>query len=198
MCSKLQRHDNLVSNLNEHSILKIHDFSQNYTCLLPEEIQSLHWTQEQATIYPIVVLTKVVEDVREDHHVFISEDRHHDVPFVELCNNILHEHYRDRGLTITHDIEYNDGCASQFKCICAFRSLARQEIRITQVFCETSHGQSKSGGLGGVVKSYASHAVCGERKVIWDAKELVNFFNENLVVQHAYESNKPMLNRIFF
>lgn len=48
--------DNLVNNLNKHSILKIHNFSENYTCLLPEEIQSLHWVQETATVYPIVVL----------------------------------------------------------------------------------------------------------------------------------------------
>ena len=34
--------DNLVNNLNVNSILKIHNFSENYTCLLPEEIQSLH------------------------------------------------------------------------------------------------------------------------------------------------------------
>ena len=36
----------LVANLNEHNILNIHDFSKNYTCLLSEEIQSLHWTQK--------------------------------------------------------------------------------------------------------------------------------------------------------
>ena len=34
--------DSLVNNLNVNSILKIHSFSENYTCLLPEEIQSLH------------------------------------------------------------------------------------------------------------------------------------------------------------
>ena len=94
-------YDNLVANLNEHTILKIHNFSETYTCLLPEEIQSLHWNQEQATVYPIVVLRKVGEEVREDHLIFISEDRKHDVPFVELCNDMLHKHYQDDGLSIT-------------------------------------------------------------------------------------------------
>ena len=191
-------YDNLVANLNEHTILKIHNFSETYMCLLPEEIQSLHWNQEQATVYPIVVLRKVGEEAREDHLIFISEDRKHDVPFVELCNDMLHKHYQDEGLSITNDIEYNDGCASQFKYIRAFSSLARRPIKTTQVFCETSHGKSKSDGLGSVVKSYATRAVCGERMVIRDAKELVDFFNETLVVKDAYESNKPMLNRIFF
>ena len=52
-------YDKIISNLNEHSILKIHDFLENYACLLPEEIQSLQWTQETATVYPTVVIAKV-------------------------------------------------------------------------------------------------------------------------------------------
>ena len=48
-------------------------------------------------------------------------------------------------------------------------------------FCEKNRGKSKSDDLGGIVKSYASRAVCGERQVIRDTKELVAFSNENLV-----------------
>ena len=150
-------YDNIIANLDEHSILKIRDFSENYTCLLPEEIQSVHWTQDTATLYPIVVLRKVGEDIREDYLVFVSDDKMH-VPFVEHCNGLLHKFYETEGVAITHDIEYNDGCASQFKCIRAFSALARRPIKTT-VFCETSHSKSKSDGLGGVVKLYASRAV---------------------------------------
>ena len=35
-------YDKIIANFSEHSILKIHDFSENYACLLPEEIQSVH------------------------------------------------------------------------------------------------------------------------------------------------------------
>ena len=190
--------DSLVDNLDENSILKIHDFSENYTCLLPEEIQSLHWTQEMATVYPIVVMRKLGDNIREDHLVFISDDKTHDVPFVEKCNEILHDYYAEEGLIITHDIEYNDGCGSQFKCIRAFVSLARRPIKTSRIFTETRHGKSKSDGLGGVVKSYASRAVCGERRVIRNAEELSNFFKETLVVKSAVDSMRPMLNRLFF
>ena len=71
--------------------------------------------------------------------------------------------HQKKGLSITRDVEYNDGCASQFKCICAFSSLARDSIKTIQIFCETSLGKSKSDGFGGVVKSYATRAVCGKR-----------------------------------
>ena len=190
-------YEQIIANLNESTIFKIHDFSENYTCLLPDEIQSIHWVQETASVYPIVVLRKVNNDIREDHITFISNDKTHDVAFVEYSNEILHRHYRDDGLNIQHDIEYNDGCASQFKCIRAFSNLARRPVKTTRIFCETSHGKSKSDGLGGVLKSYASRSVCGEQTVIRNAKELFDFLNETLVVKNDIESQKPMLNRLF-
>ena len=52
--------------MSDKKIIKIQDFSGNYTCLLPEEIMSIHWTQEQATVYPVVVLRKVDGILRED------------------------------------------------------------------------------------------------------------------------------------
>ena len=184
-------YDELVSSLDENTIIKIHDFSENYMCLLPDEIQSLHWTQETATVYPVVVLRRVNGDVREDHITFISNDTNHNVPFVELCNNWLHKDYQDQGVEIVHDVEYNDGCSSQFKCI-----RARRNIRTTRIFCE-NHGKSKSDGLGGVIKCYVSRSVCSEKSVIQDGKELYKFFQERLLVRDAFDSPKLMLNRLF-
>ena len=190
-------YDQLIENLTENMILKIHDFSENYTCLALHEIQSLHWAQEQATVYPVVVV-RWLNDVKwEDHITFISSDLKHDVPFVEFCNDLLHEYYKSEGYNITHDIEYNDGCSSQFKCIKAFSSLARRNIKTTRIFCETSHGKSKSDGLGGVIKSFVYRDVCGSEKIIRNAKELYDYCIENLTV-HNVENGKPMLNRLFF
>ena len=129
--------------------------------------------------------------------MFVSDDKKKDVPFVEYCNYMLQNHYKKEGVLVKHDIEYNDGCASQFKCIRAFSNLARRNIKTTRIFCETSHRKSKSDGLGGVVKSFASCAVCGEHQLIRDAKELYLFFEMNLSVKGALDSNKPMLNHIF-
>ena len=86
-----------VNNLDKYSILKIHDFSENYACLLLGEIQSLHWTQETAAVYSIVAMQKLGENVREDNLFFISDDKNHDVPFVEKGNEILHDHYAGAG-----------------------------------------------------------------------------------------------------
>ena len=87
-------YDQLIENLTENMILKIHYFSENYTCLVPHEIQSLRWTQEQAIVYPVVVLRRVNDVIREDHIIFTSSDLKHDVLFVEFCNDLLHEYYK--------------------------------------------------------------------------------------------------------
>ena len=186
--------DKLVKNLDKNSILKIHDFSENCTCLLTEENQSL---QETFTVHLIVVMRKAGADVREGHLVFISDDKKLDVPFVEKSNEILHCHYAEDGRPIKHNIEQNDGYPFQIKYMWAFSSLARRPVKITHIFCETSHGKSKSIRLGGVVKAFATSAVCGERRIIRNAKELTDFFNEMLVVKSAIESHQPMLNWLF-
>ena len=48
-----------IAGVTNTTIVKTQDFSENYKCLLPEEIMSIHWTQEQATVYPVVVLRKI-------------------------------------------------------------------------------------------------------------------------------------------
>ena len=55
--------------------------------------------------------------LREDHFTFISNDLTHDVPFVELCNSMIHTYYGERDINIELDIEFNDGSASQYKCV---------------------------------------------------------------------------------
>ena len=143
-------------------------------------------------------MQKVSNEIRENHLMFISDDKKHDVPFIEKCIEIFHDHYVEEGLQINHNIEYNDGCSSQFKCIRAFSSLARRPVKTTRIFCETNHRKSKSDGLAGVVKAFGSRAVCSERCVIRDAKELTDLFDKTLEVKSAIESNRPMLKRLFF
>ena len=48
------------------------------------------------------------------------------------------------------------------------------------------------------MKSFASRAVCGERTIIRNAKELVEFYKQNMMVKSATSSKRPMLNRLFY
>ena len=115
------------------------------------------------------------------------------MPFAKKCNEILEDNYAGEGFSIDRNIEFNDGCGMQFKCIRAFTSLARRDVKSSCIFTKTSHRKSKSDGLGGAFKSFASRAVCGERRVIIIAEELMAFFKEALVVKSAVEIHRPML-----
>ena len=119
--------NSIKNSLKSEQISKIQDFSENYTCLVPEEVQSLHWTQTQVTIFPVVVFRRDdTNNLTEEHLVFISADLHHECAFVEYVNMKIHQYYESIGVKINHDIEFNDGCSAQFK---SFWLFAKRQIR---------------------------------------------------------------------
>lgn len=103
--------------------------SENYTCFLPNEIMSIHWTEKKATVFS-VVLVKVNGVVREDHSLlgktilFLLARVEACHSICRNCNSDIHKHYADKEIEIELDNEFNDGCASQFKCAPAFSNLA--------------------------------------------------------------------------
>ena len=58
-------------------ILKVQGFSKNYTCLVPDKVQSLHWSQTQATLYAAVIYRKESGNIIEEQLVYISDGLHH-------------------------------------------------------------------------------------------------------------------------
>ena len=85
-----------------------------------------------------------------DHLVFLSDDKIHDSAFVELVNNKIHEYCEEQNIVIDHDIELNDGCASQFKSINAFWLFAKRGRHTDHVYFKSAHGKGPMDGLGGV------------------------------------------------
>ena len=117
----------------------------------------------------------------------------HGIPFVEICNSMIHKHYTDQNIPVTRDIEFNDGCSSQFKGINAFTKFSYHSVPTTRVYFETSHGKSKSDGLGGVVKCAATSEVNGRQVIIQNAQELFEFCCEKLTVENS-QTNEALLN----
>ena len=79
------------------------------------------------------------------------------------------------GISFDIDIEFNDGCTSQYKSKTAIYHLVQREKLTLQGYFKTSHGKSKSDGLGSVVKSYVSREVAANELIIrngWDMYEL--------------------------
>ena len=157
----------------------------------------IHWTQEQVTVFPVIVLRNVNNCVQEDHFFFISDDLKHNVLFGEICNNI-HKYYADINIPVLTDIEFNDGCSCQFKCIAAFTHYACCSVPTNRIFLETSHGKSKSDGLGRVVKGFAIREVNAREVIIHNASELFEFCLEKLTIKDSPDHKKALQKSILF
>ena len=150
-----------INNLCPGQIIKVQDFSENYTCLVPDEVQLLHWSRKQVTLFPVVTFRKDINDnLLEDQLVYVSNDKKHDCAFVKLVNAKICEYYKQQGVKINLDIEFNDDCASQFKSIKSFWLFAKRKVHTERIYFEFSHGKDPSDGLEGVVKTVLTSAEC--------------------------------------
>ena len=120
----------------------------------------------------------------EDHFVFISDDRTHDSSFIEYCADHIKAFSSANHQNITSFIELNDGCAQQFKSIKSISQLSHQPYYLSRLYFETSHGNSKSDGLGGVVKSFVSRSINSEGTIVRNAMEFYQFCTENLTFRN--------------
>ena len=56
----------------------------------------------------------------------------HDCAFLELVYAKIHEYYKQKGVQINLDIEFNNGCAFQFKSIKSFGCLQNTKSTLTE------------------------------------------------------------------
>ena len=115
------------------------------------------------------MLRQFDSETDKDHFVIIS-----DVPFLGLANKKIHEHYRGSGISFNRDIEFGNGCASQSMSKTAIYLLVQRERFTIYAYFETSHGKSKSDGLGSVVKFYVSREVAANELIIRNGKMFMN------------------------
>ncbi len=111
--------DSLKTNMPQDWILYVMDFAENYSCNYQDEIQSAHWSKEQATIHPIVAYFKCpIENCTQMAHesvVFISDDRKHDCHGVQHYVQKATEYFMAKGIGLKKQIHFSDGCAGQYK-----------------------------------------------------------------------------------
>ena len=75
------------------------------------------------SIFPVVIFWRDEDkNLIEDQLAFLSDAKIYYSVFVGLVNNKINKYYEEQNIVIDHDIECNDGCASQLKSIDAFLS----------------------------------------------------------------------------
>ncbi|KAL5477704.1 hypothetical protein EMCRGX_G024538 [Ephydatia muelleri] len=152
--------------LGPGEFLVVADFSENFSFVVQDEIQSFHWNNNSATIHPFVCYYRDNGELRSVCYIVISSCIQHDVNAVHLFQRKLVNFLTQEscGGQLSKKIWYmSDGCAAQYKNCKNFLNLCHHfadfGVHAEWHFFATSHGKSAGGdGAGGTVKRVATKA----------------------------------------
>jgi hypothetical protein len=133
------------------------DFSENYTIKFQDEIQTMHWVNEQLSVFTCVSWGNCVQSF-----AIVTDDLKHDKGAVLVFLDKILEEACALSEEYTELIFYTDGAAGQFKnkfIMKAMQNLAKKVSKLVKwEFFATSHGKGAVDGIGGEVK-----------RIVWDA-----------------------------
>lgn len=174
-------------NLGIDELVVIADFSENYSFVIQDEVQSYHWTNTQATIHPFTIYHRSNNDTKSENFVIISDCLTHDTSAVHLfqcrLTSFVKTKFENR---IEKMFYFSDGAASQYKNKYNFANLVYHQrdfgIQGEWHFFATSHGKGPCDGLGGTIKRLAKHASLQRPHTdqITDPLQLFQWANENI------------------
>lgn len=149
-------------NLDETNCIIVLDFSENYSFVVQNAVQSFHWNNQQCTIHPAVLYYKSSGRFVSKSFSFLSADLSHDTPFVFECQKRLSSYIKRELTTVKKVMYYSDGCGGQYKNYKNFMNLCchRNDFGLDAGwhFFATSHGKSVVDGIGGTIKRLVAKA----------------------------------------
>ncbi|MES9901055.1 MAG: hypothetical protein ABW168_00060 [Sedimenticola sp.] len=189
----------LIKNIPTNWVVLNLDFAENYACISQMEIQTAHWFHQQVTIHPVVAYYnchKCDETVQECLY-FVSDDLTHDAHAVHRFVSATNAHLRNkRGIDIEHQVQFSDGCASQYKSVTPFIDISYSfndfGFPVERHFYGSRHGKGPCDGAAAVLKSAARRAVMGQVCVINNSQELYEFANSKLAKDDKPESDEHL------
>ena len=193
----------LKETLPKDWLLTIADFAENYRCTHQDEIQAAYYMYQQATVHPMVGYYKCPsceEAVVEESVVFITPDLKHDAYAVRQFTDRLDNHIKKRAVDFRHQVQFSDGCASQYKSKLSFMHVSERSVdgsSFERVYFGSRHGKGPCDALGGVVKKAAEKYVKSRQGLIRNAKEFYDFCISNLVINPENDGCKHK-RRVFF
>lgn len=139
--------------LEKGNVLLHFDFAENWTVVLPEEVQSYHWQKTQISIFTCVVTTR--KGTRSC--ALISDDTSHDSAHACYAVAKIHEWLEDVAPLYAHVTYVSDGAASHFKNRYQLHELTKTKyLSVKWLFSATGHGKNACDGIGGLVKHHAT------------------------------------------
>lgn len=165
------------------SIVFHFDFAENWTIVLPDEVQAYHWKKKQVSIFTCVVTTRK----STNSFAIISEDLCHDAAHACLALEKVKEWVEDNVAVYSYVTYVSDGAASHFKNRYQLHQFAKDDCPQAQwLFSASGHGKNACDGVGGLVKHQATLNNLRERSVsaIQTARTMVSVLSKKLKGVH--------------
>ena len=184
----------LKGKLQPGEVIILGDFSENYSMILQDEIQSHHFQKGQATIHPFVAYWKEENDLKHASYAEISDCLSHDTVSVHLFQKKFIDYLEAKiGTRPTKIFYFSDGCAAQYKNCKNFLNLTfhKQDFKMDAEwhFFASSHGKGPCDGIGGTLKRLATRASLQKTAIIQTPRELYDFLRaQNTKVWVSYTS----------
>lgn len=172
--------------LKENECLVIGDFSENFSFLIQDEIQSFHWVNKQVTVHPFVMYFKEDDKIVHSSICILSDHLQHDTATVHAFQRHLIKFIKETRPSVTKLIYFTDGSSSQYKNKKNFANVCSHQtdfqLDAEWNFFASAHGKNACDGIGGTTKREVTKASLqrpfGEQILTID--DMYKFCTENL------------------
>ena len=161
----------LTENPSESAGLLQIDFSENYSIIQRNEIQSAHWAHDQVTLYTACFWYGTPDGKTAiKTYVIVSDYLNHDKYAVAVFNDLLLDNIKSIAPKIQVLNIFSDGAGQHFKQRFTLSYASSASIPINWHFFATSHGKGAVDGIGGTIKRNVYDGVRAGRFAPVDAK----------------------------
>ena len=133
----------------EEQCLVLHcDFAENWSVILPQEIQGYHWINDQVSLFTGVTYFQQ----NTTSVAVISDDTGHDSAHALLAIRKILQQLPSQ----PEKIIISDGAPSHFKNRYQLYELSKSPVPMEWVYSATGHGKGPCDGVGGMLKHHAT------------------------------------------
>ena len=169
------------------------DFSEKFSYIILDEIQSFHWENRQATLHPFVAYRRQVDGTLKHCSIcVVSDTKDHTTTTVYAFSNAVIPFLQTQFPGIKKIHYFTHGCAGQYKNKNNFANLCyhKQDFGLEGEwnFFATSHGKSACDGIGGTVKRLLTKASLQHPYTdpILTSEAIMEFCNKNIPGIHFF------------
>jgi len=180
---------NITSHLPNNQIVMIHDYAEDFTCEMQDEIQSEYFGRNEIAIHVTILYRhKTSHDRLNDNNIIkeyifcIFEENTHDRDSVHhVRKTIINYLKHDLEYQIDFINEFSDGCSAQYKSRFCMNDIKNSYedfgIHCQRNYFETSHGKGEQDAAGSHVKTKAHTSTIRRECTIHTAKDFHHFLS---------------------